>query len=99
MPGECIHLLPMNKYFQLSNHIHVGAERPRDGVYRQLFALNSGRSLRRQRIRKIRDARAIRLQVERQQYRIGRQRTLTRRWSIRYQRDQELFRAFHRIRR
>ena len=67
MSGESVRLLAMNKYFQLSNHIHVCAERPHDRVDRQLFTLNSGRSLRRERIRKIRDARAIRLQVERQQ--------------------------------
>ena len=67
MSGESIRLLAMDKYFQLSNLIHVGPERPRDGVYRQLFTLYSRRSLRRQRIRKIRDAGAIRLQVKRQQ--------------------------------
>ena len=67
MSGESVRLLPMDKYFQLSNHIHVCAKCPHDGVDRQLFTLNSGGSLCRQRIRKIRNTRAIRLQVERQQ--------------------------------
>ena len=67
MPGESFRFLPVNEDLQLSNQIHVCAERLRDGIHDQLLILNSGRNLRRQGVRKIRDGCAIWLEVERQQ--------------------------------
>ena len=67
MPGESFHFLPMYEDLRLSNQIHVCAERLRDGIHDQWLILNSGRDLRRQGIGKIRNGRAIRLEVERQQ--------------------------------
>ena len=66
MPREGFRILSVDQDFQSLNAGHIRAQRLRDGIHGQLFAENSGRSSGLHFIREIGDARAVRLNVERQ---------------------------------
>ncbi len=62
--GEGFGLLPVNENFQAAQCRHVVLECLNDGIYHHLFAQDSRRYLGNERVGEIRDARAIRKNVE-----------------------------------
>src|ERR1700733_11502049 len=99
MSGKSIRFLPMDENFQSLYGVHVGAESLGDGIDGDLFAQNSQWSFQREFIREIGDGRAVRLEIERQQRSVRRERAALFRRSIRNQRIEQLLGPLDRIRR